>query len=299
VGVSGIRTGKNIDGTSLEIKEQAMTSGTLSAGQILVNDQLVDNSHYFKFHGRRITKTLETLRRMGAKNIVEIGAHPWVMTNLLIDEPSFNICATVSAEEVTNWPDDIGIRRHPYRIMTARGNEASFDNFSANIERTRFDLDAKPDTAIACEVIEHLQRAPHIMLLNINNWLPLHGQLLITTPNGAQFSNPFRRKSPTTAYRCQIYERHTFLYTLNQLTNLIELCGFRIVEAGYWDVVDRDGLRSVYGLLSRVPLDYFKDKFMKTIYVVAEKVEDVAELGRAPQVYDPRGDWEFIRRSSN
>jgi hypothetical protein len=160
-------------------------------------------------------------------------------------------------------------------------------------------LDAKPDTAIACEVIEHLQRAPHIMLLNINNWLPLHGQLLITTPNGAQFSNPFRRKSPTTAYRCQIYERHTFLYTLNQLTNLIELCGFRIVEAGYWDVVDRDGLRSVYGLLSRVPLDYFKDKFMKTIYVVAEKVEDVAELGRAPQVYDPRGDWEFIRRSSN
>ena len=266
---------------------------------MLVNDQLVDNSHYLKFHGRRISKTVETLRRMGAQNIVEVGAHPWVMTNVLIDEPSFNIRATVSAEEVTNWPDDIGVSKHHYRITTARGNEASFNNFSANVERTRFDLDVELDTALVCEVIEHLQRAPHIMLLNVNNWLPLGGKLLVTTPNGAQFSNPLRRKSPTTAYRCQIYERHTYLYTLGQLTDLIELCGFRIVEAGYWDVVERGGASSVYGLLSRVPVGYFKDRFMKTIYVVAEKVEDLTELSRAPRVYDGRGDWEFIRRGSN
>jgi hypothetical protein len=216
------------------------------------------------------------------------------MTARLIDDPSFEVCASVSAEEVTAWPDDVGVSVQRYRIRTARGKEAVVLNYSANIERTRFGLHDVPDTALACEIVEHLVRSPHVMFLNINAWLPPGGQLLLTTPNGAQFSNPFRRRSPTPAYRANIYERHSYLYTLDDLAELVTLSGFRVTEAGYWDVTDRQGLSRIYGVLAGVPLPYFRQKFKKTIYVVARKERAGGELPRCPRVYDSRGDWEFI-----
>ena len=200
-------------------------------GAIWVNGRASYNRAYVEYHGRRIARTLEKLRGIGARKIVEVGGHPWAMTALLIDDPSFDVCATISAEEVTNWPDDLGATTQRYHIRTSRGNEAHVINYSANIERTLFDLREKPDTVLACEIVEHLIRSPHVMFLNINHWLPVSGKVLVTTPNGAQFSNPFRRKSPTPAYRCNIYERHSYAYTIDDLTDLIELCGFKILEA--------------------------------------------------------------------
>jgi SAM-dependent methyltransferase len=266
--------------------------------EIMVNGKAVCSQAYFDFHRRRIATTIKKLREMGAKRIVEVGAHPWIMTAELIDEAAIDICATVSAEEIINWPDDFGVILNKYQIMTARGNAASVNNYSANIERTLFDIQESPDTVVACEIVEHLVRSPHIMFLNINRWLPLSGRLLVTTPNGAQFSNPFRRRSPTPAYRCNLYERHQYLYTLDDLTELITLCGFKILEAGYWDVYDRRGPSAIYGWLSSLPTRYFRDKFMKTIYLVGEKEKHVMELERTPRVYDPRGNWEFIRHSA-
>jgi hypothetical protein len=46
--------------------------------------------------------------------------------------------------------------------------------------------------------------------------------------------------------------------------------------------------------MARIPLGYFREKFMRTIYIVAEKERDVKDLERCPRVYDPRGDWEYI-----
>ena len=116
----------------------------------------------------------------------------------------------------------------------------------------------------------------------------------MTTPNGAQFSNPLHRQTPTPDYRCNTYERHSYIFTLDGLTDLTRLCGFKIVEAGYWDVIERNGPSVVYGWLGRVPLQYFQEKFKKTIYVVAEKDRDVVELERCPKVYDSRGKWEYV-----
>lgn len=266
----------------------------ITSGPILVDGQTAYRPGYGEYHRQRIAFTLRKLREIGARKIVEVGAHPWVMTACLIDDPQFEVCATVSAEELTQWPDDIGVTTRQYRIRTARGREAEVVNYSANIERTRFTLHDVPDTVLACEIVEHLVRSPHVMFLNINDWLPVSGRLLVTTPNGAQFANPFRRRSPTAAYRANVYERHSYVYTLNELTELITLCGFRVIEAGYWDVIERRGLSRVYGVLSRLPWRYLHDKFKKTIYVVGRKERDVAALERAPRVYDPRGDWEFI-----
>lgn len=267
------------------------------SGQLIVNGQVMEVHGYRSYRRKRITATLEKLPQIGARKIVEVGAHPWVMTALLIDDPSFEVCATISAEEITNWPDDIGVSVQRYHIQTACGNEAFVPNYSANIERTLFDLQERPDTVLACEIVEHLIRSPHIMFLNINRWLPVGGKLLVTTPNGAQFSNPFRRKSPSPAYRCNVYGRHSYLYTVDDLTDLIELCGFKIIETEYWDVYEHQGLSVIYDWLSRIPLKYCRDKFMKTICVVAEKDREVAELARCPRVYDSRDNWEFIARS--
>lgn len=266
-------------------------------GQILVNGQVLYRPGYLEYHSRRIAMTVQKLREIGARKIVEVGAHPWVMTAHLIDDPALEVCATVSAEESTRWPDDIGVSVQEYQIRSTLGNELTVKNYSANVERTRFKLHEVPDTALACEIVEHLIRSPHVMFLNINGWLPMWGKLLVTTPNGAQFANPLRRRSPTAAYRANVYERHSYVYTLDELTELITLSGFGVMEAGYWDVIERRGLSSVYGVLSRVPWRYFQDKFKKTIYVVGRKERDVAELERVPRVYDPRGNWEFIAQS--
>lgn len=265
---------------------------------LLVNGQPECSGHYLTYHWRRLAWTLDLLHRIGARRIIEVGAHPWAMTGLLLDDPGFEVVATVSAEEVTAWPDDIGVRRDTYRIRTWAGSEAAVTNYSANIERTLFDIDAGTDTVVACEIIEHLIRAPHLMLLNINRWLRPGGRLLMTTPNGFQFSNPFRRRSPTAAYRAHIYERHSYVFGRDELVDLVELAGFRILEVGYTDLVDREGPSRVYGLLGRVPWRYFQDKFRKTIFLVAEKTGEVAELPRCPRVYDARGQWEYIGRQA-
>lgn len=268
-------------------------------GELLVNGELTRAGTFRDYHRQRFSLTLAKLREIGAKQIVELGAHPWAMTAELIDDPTFKICATVSAEEVTNWPDDIGVKTSQYVLQTPKGNQASFVNYSANVERTLFDIGERPDTIVASEIIEHLTRAPHIMLLNINHWLAVGGKLLITTPNGSQFSNPFRRSTPTAAYRSNIYERHSYVFTLEGLTDLVTLCGFKIVESGYWDVIDRSGPSKMYGWLSRVPVRYFREKFKKTLFVVAEKDRHVDKLEKCPHVYDSRGSWEYINATNS
>ena len=272
----------------------AGAEGTLSDGQVLVNGVRIDHARYAEYHAKRIHKTLDALSRSGSRRVVELGGHPWAMTAALVDSPRFEVCATVSAEEITHWADDIGVCRSEYMLRTPNGREARFPNYSANLERSRFLLDVRPDAVLACEIIEHLARAPHVMLLNVNDWLDLGGTLVLTTPNGAQFSNPFRRRAPAPAYRCHMYERHHYLYTLDDILDLIRLCGFRVVEAGYWDLYDRTGLPSIYGWLSQVPFRYFQDKFQKTVYVVARKQEGVSRLSRTPRVYVPHPGWEYV-----
>jgi len=149
------------------------TVGTLAPGDVVVNGQLFSSRGYYEQQYRRIAATIGALREIGARKIVEAGAHPWTMTAELVDEPSFELSATISAEEVSNWTDDIGVMRQMHEMTTARGTTARFPNYSANVERTMFDIEERPDTVVACEIIEHLTRSPHVMLLNMNRWLPL------------------------------------------------------------------------------------------------------------------------------
>lgn len=265
--------------------------------EFYLNGDRITADTYLRFHVRRFRHTLEALRKLGARKVVEVGGHPWWMTAQIVDDPHFELSATVSAEEVTKWPEEIGVTCRKYSLTTASGRSATFTNYSANIERTLFELSEQPDTVLACETIEHLIRSPHVMLLNMNRWLPVGGKLLITTPNGAQFMNPFRLRH-SRAYRCHVYERHQFTYTLEELVDLVSLCGFDVRDVGYWDIYDREGLSSVYGWLARIPLHFFQCRFQKTIYLVADKTRDTSELPRLPRVYQPSVEWEYIASTS-
>jgi hypothetical protein len=281
-----------VSGRKMEIE---MQSPELDQPQpaIISNEATPEYNGYLREHRKRISLTTKKLHEMGARNVVEVGGHPWAATRAMLDE-GFNLLASISAEEVTKWPDELPIKVTRFQIRTERGVVAHFNNYSANVERTLFPIDAFPDTVVACEVVEHLIRAPHVMFLNINRWLGRGGKLLVTTPNGSSFVNPFHHRSPTAPYRCHCYERHSYLFTLPELNELVESCGFRITESGYWDVYTRPGLTKLYGAAASLPFGYFKHKFCQVIYCIAEKVEDVTALRKRPSCYCPSSEWEYI-----
>jgi hypothetical protein len=259
---------------------------------ITVNGEVFDLSRYGSLHDRRFEMTLDVVRRLGAGTIIEVGAYPWAMTTRLLREPGVRLLATVSAEEITAWPDEIPVRAAPYALEFGDGQRAEFTNYSANVERTLFPVRERADIVLACEIIEHLTRAPHVMMLNINSWLKPGGRVVLTTPNGAQFDNPLRVKPKMPALRYSTYSRHNVLFTLDTLTDLVRTCGFSIERAEYWSPYRRRGASNLRHLLARLPSRYFRDKFAQTIVVVARKVEERSEASRLPKAYEPSAQWE-------
>lgn len=261
---------------------------------VRVGGDVIDVTDYVQMHAERIAKTLDKVASETVRRVVEVGSHPWVMTSALIEHPKLELLATVSAQEATKWPDDFGFTANSYEIQTLGGQSAQIINYSFNIERRRALIDESPDVVFACEIIEHLIRSPHTMLLNINDWLPVGGELIVTTPNGSQFMNPFRRAARMPAYRAHCYERHSYVYRLAGLVDLIELCGFSIVEANFWSPYKSTGLNSLRPMISRMPGSYFSEKFERSLYVLARKQRSVDSLARIPSVYAQSRAWENI-----
>ena len=262
--------------------------------RITVNGEAQDISRYCAFHAARLDATLATVRRLGGGSVLELGGHPWAMTLRLLCEPKVELAGTVSAEEVTAWPDALPVTRRDYRIATPGGEEHRFVNYSANLERTIFPISGQVDLVLACEIIEHLTRAPHVMLLNANRWLKDGGRILVTTPNGAQFWNPLRVAPRMPAFRCSTYGRHNYVFTMEGLTDLLTACGFEIEEARHLSPYARSGLARHYRAIGRLPGDYLRQKFTQQLHVVARKVVSVEAATRLPKVYAPSPDWELV-----
>ncbi|MDP1737476.1 MAG: methyltransferase domain-containing protein [Caulobacter sp.] len=259
-----------------------------------VNGELIDEDVYARFHKRRFEQTLDLVGRFGGGDLVEVGGHPWVMTGRLAAAPGVNLLATVSAEEVTAWPEELVIQRNIYDIQTDEGSSRQFPNYSANVERTLFPIGLKADMIVACEIIEHLARSPHIMLLNINSWLKMGGYVVMTTPNGSQFENPFRVKPKMPSYRPSVYSRHNYVYTMEILTDLVTACGFEIVVADFWSPYTRSGATNLYRSFYNFGPLYLKQKFAQTLCVVARKTEDRTTACRLPRCYANEAGWERV-----
>jgi len=259
-----------------------------------VNGTLVEDPNYAAFHGRRFRQTLDLVRKFGGGDLVEVGGHPWVMTGILATDPAVNLLASVSAEEVTAWPEDLPVERNMYELQVGDGEPVRFPNYSANVERTLFPIEGKADMVVACEIIEHLTRSPHIMMLNINSWLKPGGHVVLTTPNGSQLENPFRVRPKMPSYRPSVYSRHNYVFTMEGLTDLVSACGFEIVEANYWAPYNRRGATNLYRAAYNVGPAYLKQKLAQTLCVVARKIEDRTTASRLPRCYADDQGWERI-----
>lgn len=261
---------------------------------VIVNGTTIDNSAYEAFHARRFDETFRLIEGLGGGAVIELGGHPWAMTTRILRDPTLNLVATVSAEEVSQWPDEIPVSRQTYHLEADGATSRAFTNYSANVERTLFDIDEPADIVFACEIAEHLTRAPHIMFLNANRWLKTGGHLIVTTPNGAQFSNPFRNKSKSPPLRASTYARHNYLFTLEGLVDLVSTCGFEIVKTERASPYPRRGLASAYLALGRAPNNLMRRLFTQSLHVVARKISDADQAARLPKIYAPSPDWERV-----
>ncbi len=259
-----------------------------------VNGEVMAIERYAQFHARRFDQTLDLIRRHGGGSLIEVGGHPWAMTARLMQEPGVDLKATVSAEEISNWSDELPVTRNRYDMDLGDGVPRSFQNYSANIERTAFPVEEAVDMVLACEIIEHVTRAPHAVMLNINSWLKPGGIVILTTPNGTQVENPFRVKAKMPAYRPSVYSRHNYCFIMDGLTDLVETCGFEIVEANFWSPYVRKGGSNLYRALYNLGPRYLKNKFAQTLCVVARKVEDRDSASRLPRCYAREAGWERI-----
>ena len=264
--------------------------------KLVVNGSSVDLSRYGSFHEERFRRTLALVERLPGSTVVELGGHPWAMTARLLRHPRIDLKATVSAEEVTAWPDELPVTRSEYHVQIDDVHHDGFVNYSANVERTLFDIGEQVDIVLACEIIEHLTRAPHIMLLNINRWLKPGGRVILTTPNGSQLENPFRVRAKMPAFRYSSYARHNYVFTMAGLVDLVETCGFEVESQQYWSPYRRTGGTRLYKFLAKAPVPYFRNKFSQTIVVVARKTEDRSAASRLPSVYAPSDSWEQLEQ---
>lgn len=260
--------------------------------RVSIDGEMIDPGKYGDFHRHRFERTIAEIKKLSPASVLEVGGHPWIMTAEMIRQ-GLPLTATVSAEEVSQWPDEL-----PQTTRTMRyevdGSERHIKNYSANIERDWIVADQSVDCVVACEMIEHLVRSPHRMLLNCNQWLNNNGRVVLTTPNGAQFSNPLRTASTSPMFRDSVYKRHNRVFNLAELEDLLDVTGFRVERAEYWQIYPRSGMAKIYDLMARIPHRYFEQKFCRTLFVVARKIEDRKTASRLPQCYAPGDEWDFI-----
>ena len=119
---------------------------------VAIDGAELDVSTYSRMHSGRIDKTMELLRKYGGRRIIELGAHPRVMTSALSDDSGFDILATVSAEEATLWPDDFGFSHTSHTLRTVCGRLATIKNYSFHAQRRLVHRDESPDAVLACEI---------------------------------------------------------------------------------------------------------------------------------------------------
>jgi len=72
----------------------------MSGNSIVVNGEIFKDFNYQNYHNKRVEFSIKKLIQMDAINVVELGGHPWFMTSSIIDADKFNLCATISAEEI-------------------------------------------------------------------------------------------------------------------------------------------------------------------------------------------------------
>jgi len=169
------------------------------------------------------------------QKLLELGANPYFLTVLLLDQTRYRI-------ELANYFGDSFPVEGVQTVGSERfGKHYDFRYRNFNAERDRFPYDDGAFSAVlCCEIIEHLTVDPTYMLCEIHRVLKPGGYLLLTTPNvlSLRYVLALLRKRnifhPYSGYG--VYGRHQREYTLDELKNLVEGCGYEIMDTRVEDL---------------------------------------------------------------
>jgi SAM-dependent methyltransferase len=190
----------------------------------------LEMENYWRHDWKRFVYTYGLIANSSGK-CLELGANPYFITLLLKFFTSLDLSlanyfgpnfSAVATQRVT-------IRNpHSGKIET---HSMEFSHF--NIEDEPFPFpSAAFDVVLLCEVIEHLQRDPVKVLLEIERILRHNGVLVVTTPNVSRLENVARMLAGANIYDPYSgygpYGRHNREYNKDELVRLLEYCGYKV-----------------------------------------------------------------------
>lgn len=215
---------------------------------------------------QRLLTTLSLVPRFpkdSKPRLLELGANPYFMTLLLKRfRPEYVL-------HLANYfgPQFVGLE-HEQTITSAKYDENHrfvFRHF--NIEAESFPYPNNFfDFVLYCEIIEHLTQNPARTLVEIHRILKPGGQVLITTPNVLRLQNivgMFQQKNlydPYSGYGP--YGRHNREYTSQELVELVQGCGFDLVQLVMAE-------KYVHPIWQKLPRRMWR-RFRDNIYLVAK-----------------------------
>lgn len=201
-----------------------------------------ENERYLKAHLRRFHATLAAMPRgRRGESLLELGAPPYFMTLALQRYCNYTIHLAEGVRDGS--PEQASVKL----IKKSTGEEQDFGVRSYNVEIDCFPYPDNSFNFVICgELIEHLALDPTHMLTEIHRILVPGGKVLITTPNVLVLHNlvsliKYRRNIyyPYSGYG--VYGRHNREWTLEELIQLVQGCGFSVETARIVDTYLHQG----------------------------------------------------------
>lgn len=187
-------------------------------------------------------------------DVLELGANPYFLTRLLARRGLAVTCA--------NWfGARSGFGQRGEQVVTApsdgRSEAFAFDHF--NVETDRFPYpDDRFDVALFCEILEHLPNDPIHTFCELHRVLKPGGTLVLTTPNAARRENLVRMLGGDNVYEqlsgYGTYGRHNREYTVAELTDLLDACGWDVERVFAADLHERTDLTIPAATLAHLDL---------------------------------------------
>lgn len=186
---------------------------------------------YEGYH-RTLRMFLRSLEISQKPKILELGALPYIFTSLILR---------------TNREMDLYVGGAPSNNPGRTHGEVKIENQFLkrkycilplslfNVEKDVFPYPDKTfDVVLCCEILEHLPFSPSHMLHEINRVLKKKGELILTTPNILGIGKVLQILRGRNIYaplsRATIYGRHNREYTPDEVSKLLCLSNFKVVE---------------------------------------------------------------------
>jgi SAM-dependent methyltransferase len=188
-------------------------------------------SHYLAYHARRYATLRALALELGGPRVLNVG--PMFETRMLRDA-GLHV-------------DTLGF---PHPLFGPRDGERHLE---VDLNAPRVDGDGSYDLVVAAEVIEHLHRAPSLVLAWLAGWLRPDGWLLVQTPNAVAFHKRVRMllgRNPIEPIRVDPSNPgHFHEYTLGELRDAAAEAGLHV---GGWRAANYFGTSRAYAALGRV-----------------------------------------------